>query len=1712
MGINVTGLGIANGIAFKSKVTGDRVVLPPELKRKIVCAVSAYGKTKNDADRDVLVDKTGNGNDFLLSGFSHNLYGGYSEYTVDYNNWSTNIENVPIVERTSTKVTGYNNSTREQFIIYRDINTSKDPLPSCKVRVTNLVNTIRYYYIDKDNPSVRTVFTISKEGTYWLPMSRNDLFNGELGNSNAIIGFSADANGGGATIEQLPEYIGGLRYNRNTDNFIASKNTVKQMIGDSDKITVVSMFTILGPNISQPSVIHVTLNNIRTDNNVLAIRNRADLASIGQTCIIGYTCSNLKSNGSTNPKSIEVILGDKNRYASQGGTFKDTDRLFPIGFNDGTTTIEKFNCVYYWTLIFNDEVSTVDIQQAIAYFNFDRPGKVVRPDILLDIKKQGINNDNHADFADKLKDFSGNGWDFQTFNLDWNKASGIGKYPVDFKDYNYLPARATVTVNKESFIVTANANSSNFLEINTKNKSMPSYKIRVEGLNTLVNGVLGFRINTISSTSSFKRIDKDGDYEIPEIPQTEEAAYAGFCINGGTNTNINIKITLLPEEGTENSLCLDGVKDYASLLNCLPIYKDYTFASLRKWAEIKSNIGGISSKSKIDGGSFIIEQSLRSSEDINTYTFGLVNLINIPNLNILDKSYARQTKYLYDYKRAISIGNYSDFNSMWIGAVRANDSRFSNIAISNLLVFPYSLSEFLLERQLKHFKLDSQYPTKDYIYWNPKLDITGTTGSIGYYKLGEAVKVGDVINKGDIIQLRVYLTGKHPEIETIYWNDTALTPTLDSTGSYYYVALTVTDTWNQNIRFTVDNYIYWEEVDMSYPYVMILENENGDTFANPGDKMKIGSKFSLVEIVELLPSSIVGIMGMSYNGQRLQYDVEYEVESTMKFTNVLTWNIPKPKFMFNAELFPNDFIKHVGYIPDLSGQGHHLKIYNSDYSKMSGKDGYIFDMSKLTYSATRVSYTENSIVMKRENSSSARWMLSFGKPTKNFDIFVMWNNEDNVNYNISYTLGGNTINHSIPVDRLAWMTIPIDVGVEYDSIKLTAPNGNNYYGNVTIKQKAYYEGAFCFDGVKDYAYVNGSYGIRELFMKFNNLKSQDGIIYDQRTGNYSDFAIYEANVSLDGTKCPAYKARNPNGQTYIDGVLNTELLASELIGITTNIREVDYFTSDVETITTDKPHFAKSAFTGHYSQIAFYKAVGFESEVTDQSKIDLVNDWLGIEGRYIPRPYCYWDCYGKSNNDIPIERIKFTDSKWFIQNYAGIPIGPDDGNYPGVNGDTTITDYYVQVNDTTILDAPLQLEYSIPANTKFVQKFRVFADTLAANAKLEVYIGNQSPKEYSFGETFIIDYNNTSTSIVTFVIKITYVSGSVTVNTLLDLNNNRSVILDQTEIYPELSNLHLEVKNVDYEGMSGYGGYPVVFGYDKTWFNIRRKDDGNWNYGLSSTAFTIYKAVDTAAFLYIFVYDSSSNTVTSKVIPEFRINITGLKANQVVRYKYVNEDKHTVTTAEFNTNGEHICPMSYAYELPETPPTLNIWIGFLIFTNGDVNSNIRIEVLPEYLNAISLDGVKDYIVNDNLLAVNKFSVVVKYKALKENTYPIIYKGAYKANGGAFIDSYNTEGGANLRRFTCYGQDNNIIDQPSELVYYTKYRYVNKSLIEGTNTDYAGITIGRRSTDYRHMLFYKMFFYNKTINIFALKMLANLVNTYDGIIPLDHYLFEENKPS
>lgn len=62
--------------------------------------------------------------------------------------------------------------------------------------------------------------------------------------------------------------------------------------------------------------------------------------------------------------------------------------------------------------------------------------RTLRPDIYCNIAKQGITNENHAEFGDKLIDFSGNGRDIQMYNLAWKGGSGVAaKQYETFKDW-----------------------------------------------------------------------------------------------------------------------------------------------------------------------------------------------------------------------------------------------------------------------------------------------------------------------------------------------------------------------------------------------------------------------------------------------------------------------------------------------------------------------------------------------------------------------------------------------------------------------------------------------------------------------------------------------------------------------------------------------------------------------------------------------------------------------------------------------------------------------------------------------------------------------------------------------------------------------------------------------------------------------------------------------------------------------------------------------------------------------------------------------------------------------------------------------------------------------------------------------------------------------------------------------------------------------------
>lgn len=225
-----------------------------------------------------------------------------------------------------------------------------------------------------------------------------------------VISNAAYTEGSGYADKDSPYY--GAFVTDGIDDLITSTKTVQEMLGGSNEITVVSMAHFIKGESNAPEICRI--NQIRRDTR--SIRN--SISKIGKSGIFGYTYK----NGVT---TINNILGNKNDCTAEGNLDGIVAPFSVEGYyyNNNSNPLELCSIAWYWTIIANKVLITDQINQVIAYFNLDR---TLKPDILCNTIKQGITNENHAEFGDKLIDFSGNGRDIQLNNIAWNKESGIG--------------------------------------------------------------------------------------------------------------------------------------------------------------------------------------------------------------------------------------------------------------------------------------------------------------------------------------------------------------------------------------------------------------------------------------------------------------------------------------------------------------------------------------------------------------------------------------------------------------------------------------------------------------------------------------------------------------------------------------------------------------------------------------------------------------------------------------------------------------------------------------------------------------------------------------------------------------------------------------------------------------------------------------------------------------------------------------------------------------------------------------------------------------------------------------------------------------------------------------------------------------------------------------------------------------------------------------
>lgn len=1214
MGTN-TGIGIGIGIPFKNNALGgDRPYLPPELKARLIGVWNNYGKKNTDADRNIIKNKIPNaGGDLEILNAAYKLNSGFGEYKEDFTSWRI----YPNIEVTDNVITT-NGNFNSTWFIYKHANENEINEMNIKVSGIPEGGIIRYFYIPDETATIPVSYNISEDGVYHLPKSK-------LSSNRVSIGFtvSSSYDWNNIRIEQLSDF-GGAFVTDGVNDMIISQKTLQEM-GVTKDFTIVSMIH----QISWRGSSSIPLTNyIRPTDNIY-VRNQ--VADIGKTGIYGYVVYDIKNSTVGNSHIVNTILGDKNDYSIYTIGDLSQGKFSVQGYIDGNSNIRETSSVaHYWTFALLGKATEDDINLIIAYFNLDR---TLKPDILCNIGKQGITNDNHADFNDKLVDYSGNGRDVQMNNLAWKGGSGIAAKPFEtIKDYTIVSdeARQKLTIyNEFSYKIKSNT-PSYYWTVQSIIRDNTSYQV------TIITDKDCYWINAtsfINSEGNKESIRKKypvlantptqviicglDQFEYPEgIEPTNAVSYVNLEYAG------EITITFIPSH--KGGLLLDGVNDFGKVTG-MPVYKDYTFiidyerisyASSEKW------VAGVVSKSHVaNQGAFILMTANTKVEPgKQAYSFGGVTSFNRDD-------FTRALLYQSKYKCGdvdLTVGEGVDSNTLWLGTFRDNDQRFFNGAIYSLMSFPYSMSEFLIERQLKKHKLGTLYPNMvefrpiikandNYkIFYTAMLPLTGD--------IWERINIGDYVPVGRRIAIQMSFDNEAKKFVSAVSSQLGNITIVKNSNNIGYTIFddVLKDKSPQKIGITIEqdeNYILFNPViNSNYDnYKLTFHLREYEKLINIGDYIPKGT---YIRANLYLKNNIDELVTFTFNGVNIDYAKSPVLDTAYNIRQIYNYDSPQEvNITIDEYIRYEDIVQPYPVIFQITDRntnqryswGDKIKVGSSIRLSQGEKPNLLsglYSIQSYEYEGETYSYNQltnlNIILTKQSISLSCNktWLLDDNEPK------------------------------CILSPRL--LRIP------NSSYKILGyiPDISGHGNHGVIHNSAYAEGSgvnedgsYQFDGVDDFITIPTTVGGKQVLMKVNwQSIAGTAILYDQRTNG--GFAIFNRDFDTNENKVPAYRARNIGGSTYIDGILNEYIYASELKDITHNIVEL----CDPELNTgTLNPKIGSSFLNSNYTQMSLYDFMLFD-EISTEAKIKELNTYIGITPK-VTLPNYYWDNYGKKNTD-----------------------------------------------------------------------------------------------------------------------------------------------------------------------------------------------------------------------------------------------------------------------------------------------------------------------------------------------------------------------------------------------------------------------------------------------------------------------------------------------
>jgi hypothetical protein len=1661
VGLNRIGLNQIGSPSRGSSSGTDRPYIDPEVLASLKAVCICYGKSNDDPDRAVVKNLVDPDNPFVISNAAFKLNSGFGLYAADFLDWTSSKD----VQKTSFEVKITSSNYKENWVAYKAPNTT---FKAMKVRISGIPDggALQFFRTTADGGGIKMVNGINEIPTFTNTVAAGFYIDIPLGFdwSNLVI-------------EQIPSFEGAF-VTDGIDDLITSTKTVQEM-GITNEVTVISMIHQINANKN-----FTTTNNLRNESRVIG---RNTVTNIGKTGIYGWYKEVLKGTTAT---LISNILGDKNDYTghyTESTNPITNSKFYVTGYAVENGFTELSSVAWYWTIIGNKVLTSDQINQVIAYFNLDR---TLNPDILCNTIKQGITNENHTEFGDKLIDFSGNGRDIQLNNLAWDGDSGIGKY-------NYPNWKVNVTQgNKYARIVYYDSingtYSANFKGITDLYKSYGlSIEIRVNRANTI----------------DFHSIKEDGIYTItpPDDTTSMDIRFGGEDVY---NASCNITITQIPSHA--GALCLDGVNDFGKVTG-MPIYKDYTFIIEREFLnETFPNQVCLVSKSKVaseieNGGAFIVD-NISVNSIINPYSF--YKTTSLPGLNTFDRQIVFQSKYKY-LDKDIAAGTATDSDTLWLGTFRDNDSRFFNGAIYSLMSFPYSMSKFLIERQLKKHKLGTLYPNM--VEFRPVIKKDDRIKSIKYYIDGKTANIGQYYPIGTGLGIAVETVQPYM-VKSLKVNGVNTIPNVDYKG--FNARLDSKSPQKITMDIVVDTSIILFNPTINSNAVLEVGNE--ETMPELFTQLNNGEIDGIILYMQgdkaVLPNNWIDkntkVRAIIYCLDTVsEEDIHFTVDGKTKYCysaiedglaafGIMDEDSQEEQYMTNvltANTIDIQLDQYIRYEDIVQPYPVLLRFNDENGNEVSWGGKF-----RVGSTITRIgSFYENNLIdglyIVRNPKLNGNNLITPTHVVEKSMVFTC---------DTEYLLDNNEPKCILSPSRLRMPNSSYKILGHIPDISGHGNHGvihNSAYGEGSGVNE---DGSYQFDGVDDFVTIpTVTGGGKQVLMKVNN-NTINSMLYDQRSSGaspnslYNDFAIYCTN-SADNNQI-AYQSRLV-GNTYIDGILNTNITCEDLLGVLHNIT----ITCDIVAPNNGVvPNIGRGGVLKDlYSNMALYDFMLFDNISTDD-KIKELNEYIGIEPKVELPPY-YWDAYGKTNLDedknytanlgTVKDVIEVSQPAIFAENWY-------DGNPEPVLSSPIInqTDYSIEVkankmdnNFTMMLD--VECDTPLPA---FKAKFSMVGTAISVNLKY-----------YINGGSKIIDV---------------FKSGGSTEPVILDIPaSERSFIYGtNTDNYPNIlievlpadngTRYGLTNTNFAYDKMSGYGGYSLGR-FDKSWASSSSNNTSVIVVSRNPYDITLKKLGGNSDWEF---NNTELKVISNPVSVKFKSNKNIRVTCDYHYYPVGGNSEGTplgITSKDLIANKDAIITISPISQ--ENIDKYNIDVNrgyyliyFQLSSTLAVNEEVTIEMLPLYPNGLVCDGVTDYSENANIPALADYTYILKRQILKGiANSAVMYKGNITVNqGGAFICNYCEPSDTNLFTDFSFGGllRSNDIDKP--IIYGTKTSVNGDSITPGENIDTVGINVGKW-VNYLPMVFYKLILYPKTIPLLQINFLKNLMER-DEIIDLNNPIF------